>query len=144
MVGLLVVLLFSVWWGTNDLKQAEQSLTGKWNVTKIWSTGILPHPRTESSGQMGTFSFSGNQVIYSYTQLGTTYSDTSPWTLTRAMVTDGFTRKPLYTLTLKDRAYDVKFGDGRSDSEEDAKNIELTIIPAINKRRYHILMLTKQ
>lgn len=149
MVGLLVVLLFSVSCGMDDRKHAEQSLTGKWNVTFIFSdekdkSGINRDGQHKEPGQLGTFSFSGNQVVYSYTRLGTTYSDTSPWTLTRELVPESFVRSPRYTLTLKDRAYDVRFGDQTSDAEKNAKNIELHLIPASNKSHYHILMLTKQ
>jgi len=148
-VGLMVVLLYCVSCTMYDRKQAERSLQGTWTVNFIFSnekdrSGPNRDGFHKESGELGTFTFSDNQVTYSYTRLGTAYADTSPWTLTLEMVRDSFFRAPRYTLTLKDLAYDVKFGDQTTDAEKDAKNMELRLIPASNQSRYHILMLTKQ
>jgi len=149
MVGLLVVFLSCVSCTMYDRRQAERSLQGIWNVNFIFSdekdrTGPNRDGHHKESGQLGTFSFSGNQVVYSYTRLGTIYTDTSPWTLTGERVRDSFFTSIRYTLTLKDRAYDVQYGDQTSDAEHDAKNVELRLIPDSNQRPYHILSLSKQ
>ena len=131
-----------------DRKQAEQSLQGNWNVTSIFSqekdaSGPNRDGEHEEFGQLGTFSFSGNRVIYGYTRLGITYSDTSPWELTREVVPSGFFTATNYTLSLRDKAYDVSFGDRTSDSERDAKELELRLISDMSQK-CHYPRLNKQ
>lgn len=134
---------------SNDYRHAKRSLQGTWRVTSVFSdendtSGPNRDGQHKEAGQLGSFTFSENDVTYSYTRLGKTYSGTSPWKLTREKVPQSFVSVERYTLYLKDQSYHVSFGDRTSDAERNAREITLKLIPVANEDRYHIIELIKK
>ena len=134
----------------SSLSHAEKSLQGTWHVKSIFSneydkSGPYKDGQHKESGDLGTFTFTEKELSYSYTRLGKNYTGTSPWNLSSKKVPQSFTSVVRFTLSLKDQAYDVRFGDQTSNAEKDARQIELHPVSVSNNQTpYHILKLTKK
>lgn len=119
---------------SKDIDQARESINGTWNVTTAFtstgsfsgSTFIADTDQTET-GNLGTFEFSDSQVVYDFIRQDTSYVGDNSWVLSSERVNAGFTKVTKYTLSIDDTfLFDVFFGDGTSDSQDDASIIQLT------------------
>lgn len=131
-----------------NLRNAEESLAGTWNVTEIYSEqknnlGINGDGRFWESGDLGVFTFSDNTVNYSYTRLDTLYESTQSWNLTREKEKQGFHKVEKYTLNINNQPFDCDFGDGTSDAEKNAERMMLSYVTSSSNPNY-ILTLVKQ
>jgi len=149
---LLLLALASLLQSCDSIKlgHAEKSLQGTWHVKSIYSneqdaSGPNKDGKHKESGELGTFIFSGTEVSHSYTRLGKNYTDTSPWKLSAERHPISFHSYLRFTLSLKNQSYEVRFGDRTSDSEKDARRIELhPASPTYHNDRHHIMKLIKE
>lgn len=128
----LVLLVFSSCEKQN-LRNAEDSLVGTWSVTEIFSAtgerttnGISITNEETETGDLGTFTFTEEQLDYTFTRQGTTASGNANWTLERTKENSGFTKVEVYTLSFEDFVFDCAFGDETSDAENNAVEVRLT------------------
>jgi len=134
---------------SNSFRDAKKSLEGSWEVNEIFSdekdrSGLLRDGRHRAIGNLGTFTFSENDVTYNYTRLEQKISDKSTWKLTSEQVPMGFFVGTIYTLYLKDRTYKVRFGGSTHRSEVNTRELTLELIPVAKDAPYHIIQLTKK
>lgn len=131
-----------------NLKNANNSLEGTWEVAEVFSdqkdgSGIHGDGRHWENGELGIFTFTENNVTYSFTRLDSTYAETTDWNLTREKVKEGFHKVENYTLRIGNRNYDCEFGNGTSDAEKNATNATLTF-ETDAASPYFVLTLVKQ
>lgn len=115
-----------------NLRHAEDSLVGTWKVTEIFSAtgermnnGINISDEETETGDLGTFTFTEDQLDYTFTRQGITESGNTHWTLTRTKENSGFTKVEVYTLSFEGFVFDCAFGDETSDAEKNATEVRL-------------------
>jgi len=115
-----------------NLKNAEKSLQGTWEVQTIHSTygiktalGTQTDKEYNEEGELGQFIFDDEMVEYRFTRLDTIYENKNSWNLIREKVNAGFTNADQYTLTIDDFEFICAFGDETSDAEKKATEISL-------------------
>lgn len=117
----------------SDLKHGQESLEGRWVVSKIISTygeklelGTTISETVEEEGVLGTFTFSEEELDYSYTRRDTLYNKQANWSLSENKVQEGFFKVPEYTLTIEEEDWIVDFEDGTSDATRKARAVVLS------------------
>lgn len=115
-----------------NLKRAEKSLIGTWQVNKIYSAygermelGTQTNEEITEEDELGIFIFNEKTVDYNYTRLDTVYEGNSDWVLNRKKINSGFTKIEVYSLTLDDKTYICSFGDETKNAEKNATEIAL-------------------
>jgi len=110
-----------------NLRNAEKSLKGDWIVTEIYTQegervngGIDITDEQTETGDLGEFTFTDDELTYSFTRLDSLYEGSSAWILNREKVREGFVRVEMYTLETDDYDFICEFGDQTSDAEKDA------------------------
>jgi len=128
----VVLLILFTGCEKRNLKNAEKSLIGNWEVQTIHSTygtktdlGTQTNQEYNEEGKLGQFIFDDKLVDYRFTRLDTLYENKSSWSLIREKVNAGFTQSEQYTLTIDDFDFICAFGDETSDAEKDATEIRL-------------------
>lgn len=107
-----------------DEKQAINSLEGDWQVTAIKSFYSNGEETVEETGALGTFSFDGDMVEYSFTRNDTLFENLRPWMLSAEKVREGFFRDNKFQLEIEgDFLFDVQFEDGTNNAEKNARNM---------------------
>lgn len=107
-----------------DEKQAINSLEGQWQVTTINSFYSNGEETVEETGELGTFSFDGDMVEYSFTRNDTFFQNLRPWKLTAEKVRKGFFKVTEFQLEIEgDFLFDVQFEDGTNNAEKNARNM---------------------
>jgi len=132
--SLLIPILLLSACAKQNLRNAEASLKGDWTVKEIYSAEgqqvaggtNITNEETET-GDLGEFSFTDDEVMYSFTRLDSLYEGTSTWTLNREKVREGFVRVEMYTLTTDDYDFLCEFGDQTSDAEKNATEARLIL-----------------
>lgn len=154
--SLSLLILFSLTFLTAcekaNIKAGERSLEGDWLVTNINSAfgertanGISIAESTEESGVLGSFVFSENEVVSSYTRLDTLYENTSTWQLQREKVNEGFFKVERYTLVLENQIFTCEFGDQTKNAERNATQLRLIFETTnIGAHEQFILTLEKE
>ncbi len=133
LLSLLIPLLFLSACAKQNLRNAEKSLKGDWVVTQIYSAegerfengGVSTSNQQTETGELGEFSFTDDEVTYSFTRLDSLYEGSSAWTLSRERVREGFVRVEMYTLETGDYDFACEFGDQTSDAEQNATEVRL-------------------
>jgi hypothetical protein len=140
----IVIVLFSC---NKNLEQGEDSLTGTWNVVSAETITVNFENRLPPEvGNLGTFTFKDNIVDYFFVHNQDTILGSSPWKLKLDKVRQGFFRGNRFTLQLESYLdFVVEFEDGTTNSEKDAREIELIQDVEPNPTiDYLILKLNKQ
>ena len=132
LLSLLIPLLFLSACAKQNLRNAEASLKGDWKVTEIYSAegeqvsgGINITNQQTETGDLGEFTFTDDDVTYSFTRLDSLYEGSSTWILNRERVNSGFVRVEKYTLETNDYDFICEFGDQTSDAEKNATEVRL-------------------
>lgn len=126
LLSLLIPLLFLSACAKQNLRNAEKSLKGDWTVTKIYSDeGQNSVAGVTETGDLGEFTFTNDEMTYSFTRLDSLYEGSSTWALSRERVNSGFTRVEVYTLETDDYDFVCEFGDQTSDAEQNATEARL-------------------
>ncbi len=132
LLGIVAIpLLFSC--NRNQI-QAENSLEGNWTVVAITSyygdfdgTSFNVEETIEESGNLGSFIFAENRLVFNFTRNDTFFGGTAPWTLSADKVREGFFRVPEFVLDIEDSfSFDVQFEDETKNAERDAENVRFT------------------
>jgi len=145
-----IILVFILASCGSSLSHAEKSLQGTWHVKSIFSneqdrSGPYRDGQHKESGDLGTFTFSEKELSFNYTRLGVKYKGTSAWTLSSKRVPQSFLSVIRFTLSLDNQSYQVRFGNQTSNSEKNARRIELhPANPSYHQSPYYILKLTKE
>jgi len=91
--SLLIPLLFLSACAKQNLRNAEKSLKGDWTVIEIYSAegervngGTNITDEQTETGDLGEFSFTDDDMTYSFTRLDSLYEGSSAWTLNRERV----------------------------------------------------------
>lgn len=109
-----------------DEKQAIGSLEGVWQVTAINSFYGNGGEKVQETGDLGTFSFEGEMVEYSFTRNDTFFQNLRPWTLSVDKVRQGFFRETQFLLEIEDDFhFEIQFEDGTHNAEKNARNMSL-------------------
>lgn len=131
LTGLLLLLTLSAC-QKKQVKNAEKSLQGSWDVHTIYSTygtktalGTQTNQEFNEAGELGQFVFDDEKVAYRFTRLDTLYENETSWKLTRDKVKAGFTNAEQYTLTIDNFDFICAFGDQTSDAEKEATDVSL-------------------
>lgn len=135
-----------------DKIQAENSIEGDWKVTEIitqygafLNNTFVSDSTRRNSGDLGTFTFTAENVSYNVILNQLLFSGNQGWSLTYERVNSGFVRVPKYTLTIgTEFIFDVFFEDGTRNAEKNAKLITLTQIPALSDQLMMTLTLRKE
>lgn len=139
-----ILMLFSC---NEDLEQGEDSLIGTWNVVYAETNPVnFENQLPPDIGNLGTFTFKNNIVDYYFIHNQDTILGSSPWRLRLDKVRQGFFRGNRFTLQLESYLdFEVEFEDGTTNSEKDAREIELIQDVEPNPTiDYLILKLNKQ
>jgi len=130
--SLLIPILFLSACAKQNLRNAEKSLKGDWLVTEIYSAegerttgGTNITDQQTETGDLGEFTFTDDEMTYSFTRLDSLYEGSSAWTLNREKVREGFVRVEKYTLTTDDYDFVCEFGDQTNDAEKNATKVRL-------------------
>lgn len=139
-ITIFVIALTSLSCGKDDEKQATESLIGKWNITETY---YEEGNRVEFGSQPDT-SFSQNNtgeyidfksevlVSYNYSVNGELHeAEGEDWSLDSRTRKSGFTNSKAYFLLIKGEELEVQFGDGTSDSHENASEAKILFIDNI-------------
>lgn len=131
LTGLLLLLTLSAC-QKKQVKNAEKSLQGSWDVHTIYSfygtkTDLSTQTNQEfnEEGELGQFVFDDEKVTYRFTRLDTLYENETSWKLNREKVKAGFTNAEQYTLTIDNFDFICAFGDQTSDAEKEATDVSL-------------------
>ena len=128
LLGLILISLCFITCN-KDENQARKSIEGDWNVIAINSTygnfsgnGFDPDTTIEETGELGTFMFGDDSVLFNFTRNDTLNVGSSTWSIKSEKVNSGFTRVTDFTLTIDNTfVFNVEFEDGTKNSEKKAK-----------------------
>ena len=123
---IVIALLFITC--NKDENQARKSIEGDWDITAITSTygdfsgnGFDSDTTITETGELGTFMFGDDSVLFNFTRNDTLNVGSSTWSIKSEKVNSGFTRVTDFTLTIDNTfVFNVEFEDGTKNSEKKA------------------------
>ena len=120
--------------GKDHQEKAAESLMGKWDIVETFyeagnRTELGSHPDTSftknNTGYFIEFK-SESTVSFSYSVNGNAYeANEENWALEARTRKNGFTNSQAYFLFIKGDSFEVQFGDGTSDSHENASKAKI-------------------
>ncbi len=138
MKSFLIPIIFLVIYGcSKDDLQAERSLKGKWTIYRIRSqygtffqNGFDPSDEVDESGQLGSFNFTQDSVVFNFQRNDTLYSGDTTWKLSSQKIRQGFFRESEFMVIIKGHYnFNVIFEDGSRNAEKNARELTLIEVP---------------
>ena len=137
-----ILAIFSLSSCTGDLKQAEKSLVGNWEVYEIQSqygdfviqngvvTSVVETENKTDKGNLGTFVFNENRLKFDFKRDESRSRGEAPWNLNLSLANSGFFKVNKWTLSLGEKySFITQFGNSTKNAEKNATHIQLKSWP---------------